>query len=245
VSNLTRFQTARVTPLASQIVIAHKGASAYAPENTLLSFRRAYELGAQMIELDVHETLDGQLVCIHDKTVDRTTDGSGEVRNLSYEELMKMDAGDGERIPLLEDVLIFASGKLQVNIELKVIGVEMEVLDLVEKTGMNDSIIISSFLHGALSTIKEISSNSATAILIKDKMNDLVQYAVDLKANAINPDYKLVSADLVKDAQMHALRVYPWTVNDTATMKRLFEIGVDGIITDYPDVALDILRSFI
>jgi glycerophosphoryl diester phosphodiesterase len=245
VSNLTRFQTARVTPLASQIVIAHKGASAYAPENTLLSFRRAYELGAQMIELDVHETLDGQLVCIHDKTVDRTTDGSGEVRNLSYEELMKMDAGDGERIPLLEDVLIFASGKLQVNIELKVIGVEMEVLDLVEKTGMNDSIIISSFLHGALSTIKEISSNSATAILIKDKMNDLVQYAVDLKANAINPDHKLVSTDLVKDAQMHALRVYPWTVNDTATMKRLFGIGVDGIITDYPDVALDILRSSI
>ncbi|MFX1579153.1 MAG: glycerophosphodiester phosphodiesterase [Promethearchaeota archaeon] len=231
--------------MASQIVIAHKGASAYAPENTLLSFRRAYELGAQMIELDVHETLDGQLVCIHDKTVDRTTDGSGEVRNFSYEELMKMDAGDGERIPLLEDVLTFASGKLQVNIELKVIGVEMEVLDLVEKTGMNDSIVISSFLHGALSTIKEISSNSATAILIKDKMNDLVQYAVDLEVNAINPDHKLVSTDLVKDAQMHTLRVYPWTVNDTVTMKRLFGIGVDGIITDYPDVALDILRSSI
>lgn len=244
-SNLTRSQSARVTPLASQIVIAHKGASAYAPENTLLSFRRAYELGAQMIELDVHETLDGQLVCIHDKTVDRTTDGSGEVRNFSYEELMKMDAGDGERIPLLEDVLTFASGKLQVNIELKVIGVEMEVLDLVEKTGMNDSIVISSFLHGALSTIKEISSNSATAILIKDKMNDLVQYAVDLEVNAINPDHKLVSTDLVKDAQMHTLRVYPWTVNDTVTMKRLFGIGVDGIITDYPDVALDILRSSI
>lgn len=228
--------------MTKQIVIAHKGASGYAPENTIRSFRRAYELGAHMVELDVRETLDGQLVCIHDKSVDRTTNGSGEVHKLSYEELSKLDAGDGEIVPLLEDVLKYVSGKIQVNIELKTAGVENEVLKIIERTGMENNILISSFLHGTLATIRDLNKDTATAILFENPIEDISQYALDFAANAINPHHNLISHELVAEAHAETLKVYPWTVNDLQRMKQLYAFGADGLITDYPDLALEILQ---
>jgi glycerophosphoryl diester phosphodiesterase len=199
--------------LIDQIIIGHRGASGHAPENTILSFRRALEFGAQMIELDIHETLDGRLVCIHDATLDRTTNGSGEVNGFTYEELLDFDAGEGEQIPLLEDVLKFASGNLQVNIELKVLEVEKQVLDIVERYEMFQDVIISSFSHDTLSTIRSMSERAPIAIFVQDIHNA-------------------------------GLKIYPWTVNDQKTMKDLFTLGIDGLITDFPDRAVDILRTF-
>ncbi|MHA2057937.1 MAG: glycerophosphodiester phosphodiesterase [Candidatus Thorarchaeota archaeon] len=227
--------------MASQIIIAHRGASGHAPENTLLSYQRALEFGAHMIELDVHETLDGKLVCIHDSTVNRTTNGSGEVHSSTYKELSELDAGEGERIPLLEDVLKFASGKLMVNIELKVIGVEKQVLDLAEQYGMLSDVMISSFFHGSLATIRDLSELAVTAILTSKPIDKLVRYASDFKVNAINPYHQLVTPELIHDAHCSGLKVYPWTVNDTKTMNELFTIGIDGVITDFPDRAARIL----
>ncbi|MHA1964278.1 MAG: glycerophosphodiester phosphodiesterase [Candidatus Thorarchaeota archaeon] len=227
--------------MASQIIIAHRGASGHAPENTLLSYQRALEFGAHMIELDVHETLDGKLVCIHDSTVNRTTNGSGEVHSFTYKELSELDAGEGERIPLLEDVLKFASGKLMVNIELKVIGVEKQVLDLAEQYGMLSDVMISSFFHGSLATIRDLSELAVTAILTSKPIDKLVRYASDFKVNAINPYHQLVTPELIHDAHCSGLKVYPWTVNDTKTMNELFTIGIDGVITDFPDRAARIL----
>lgn len=224
-----------------QIVIAHKGACGYAPENTLLSFQRAIDLGAHMIELDLHETVDGELVCIHDSSVDRTTNGSGEVHSFTYRELQKLDAGEGQYIPLLEEVLKLCFGKLQVNIELKVIGVEKKVLDLVERLNMLNDIIVSSFYHGTLVAIKEMNETTSTAILVKDPMDDFVQYALNLRANAINPNYQLVNQEMVAESHHAGLKVYPWTVNNSHEMKQLYTVGVDGVITDYPDRAFDVL----
>ena len=229
--------------MTDQIIIAHRGASAHAPENTLLSYQRALEFGAQMIELDVHETNDGVLVCIHDSTVDRTTNGSGEVRSLTYKELLEFDAGEGERIPLLEDVIKYASGKIQVNIELKVIGVEKKILDIVERYGMFQDIIISSFFHGSLVIVRDLSELAATAILVDKPKKELVSYALDFKANAINPDHELVSRELIQDAHNAGLKVFPWTVNDPQTMMKLFAIDIDGLITDYPDRAVKVLKN--
>jgi glycerophosphoryl diester phosphodiesterase len=230
-------------PITNQLVIAHKGASGYFPENTLLSFRNAWDLGAHMIELDVHETLDGRLVCIHDSTVERTTNGTGEVQALTYRELAELDAGKGESIPLLEDVLKFAFGRLQVNIELKVIGVEQEVINLVERHSMKSNVLVSSFFHGTLLTIKELNESIATAILVKEPMEDFISYAFDFNVNAINPLHRLVTRELVKDLHSVSLKVYPWTVNDSSRMKTLYSLGVDGVVTDYPDKAVDILRA--
>ncbi len=226
------------------IIIGHKGASGYAPENTLLSFKRAFELGAQMIELDVHETLDGELVCIHDSTVDRTTNGTGEVHKLTYKELLALDAGEGESVPLLVDVLKFAFGHLQVNIELKVIGVEQKLLDMIDQLKMHQDVIISSFFHGTLITIREFNNTIQTAILVNTYTKDLVLYALEHRVNAINPLYELVTPELVNEAHYSTLKVYPWTVNDTRVMRELIAIGVDGVITDFPDKLASILREY-
>ena len=229
--------------MADQIIIAHRGASAHAPENTMLSYQRAVEFGAQMIELDVHETLDGFLVCIHDSTVDRTTDGSGEVHRFTYKELLDFDAGEGERIPLLEDVINYASGKTHVNIELKVIGMEKKILDIVERYDMLQDIMFSSFLHGSLVAVRDLSELAATAILAEKTKDNLVNFALDYKANAINPHHALVSRELIQDAHNVGLKVYPWTVNDSQTMMKLFDIDIDGLITDFPDRAVDVLKN--
>lgn len=229
--------------ISEQIIIAHRGASGHAPENTLLSYRRALEYGAHMIELDVHETLDGDLVCIHDSTVDRTTNGSGEVHSFTYKELRGLDAGEGEQIPLLEDVLKYASGKLHVNIELKVIGVEKNILDMLERYGMFRDVMISSFFHGTLTAVRALSEQTKTAILINKPMDELVRYALDFKVNAINPHHGLVTSELVTEAHSFDMKVYPWTINDAQTLKELLALGVDGLITDFPDRAVKVLRS--
>ncbi len=228
--------------IKERIIIAHRGASGLFPENTLLSFREALKLGAHMIELDVHETLDGELVCIHDSTVDRTTNGTGKIHKLTYKELLDFDAGEGERIPLLDDVLKYASGKLAVNIELKVIGIEQKVLSIAEQNGMLKDIMISSFYHGSLVTVRDLNETTVTAVLVEKSIDDIVNYSLELKANAINPDHKLVSLDLVQEIHNCGLKVYPWTVNNPITMTRLFASGVDGIITNFPGKALEILK---
>ena len=225
------------------IIIAHKGASGHAPENTLLAFSKAVNLGAQMIELDVHETADGELVCIHDSSVDRTTNGSGEISKLTYKELQRLDAGQGEHIPLLDDALRFASGKIQVNIELKVIGVEKKVLETADQNGMLQNIILSSFIHDVLIEIRNFDETVKTAVLINYAMDDIVPYSLDLKANAINPHHGLVTPKLVQESHNAGLNVYPWTVNDPRTMANLFVLDIDGLITDYPDRALEILKN--
>lgn len=227
----------------NQIVIAHKGASGHAPENTLRSFRKAVEYSAQMIELDIHETLDGKLVCLHDSTVDRTTNGNGAVHSFTYKELRELDAGEGERIPLLEEVIKFAYRKIQVNIELKVIGVEKKVLEIVESHRMLQDIIISSFFHGTLATVRDLNELVETGVLVNKPKDELVRYALDFKANAINPLHELVNLDLIVDAHNAGLKVYPWTVNDAQIMKQLYSVGVDGLITDFPDIAADVLRK--
>ena len=161
------------------LVIAHRGASGTAPENTMAAFRQAVEMGADMIELDVQRTKDGQVVVIHDATLERTTNGSGAVRELTYAEIEQLDAGSwfgegqefaGERVPLLKEVLEFTKGKCALNIEIKNIpyadpGIEQAVVDLLHETGFLEQVIISSFDHSCLHRIARLEPNVPTACL--------------------------------------------------------------------------------
>ena len=226
------------------LIIGHRGAAGLAPENTMLAYRTALHLGAPMIELDIHETLDGHLICIHDTTVDRTTNGSGMVSEMTLREIRALDAGLGERIPLLGEVLDLARGSMRVNIELKTLGVEKRLLDLVANRNMLDGILVSSFYHGSILSIKELSPRIPTGALISEPQDGLVSYVVDLGANAVNPLHSLVTHELVEEAHRESLEIYPWTVNDRPRMFELFRCDVDGIITDYPDAGLDALRKF-
>lgn len=229
--------------IIQRIIIAHRGASAQAPENTLLAFEKAWQLGANMIELDVHETVDGYLVCIHDPTIERTTNGTGEVSSLTFKEIREYDLGQGQKIPLLEDVLKFSYGKIQVNIELKILGVEQKIASLLGDLNLIDNTIVSSFLHLSLSAIKEFDDRIRTAILLNSEIDDLSSYALEFGAHAVNPLKDLISKSLVRSAHDHGIKVYPWTVNDEKQMVQLFKMGVDGIITDYPDRGVQTILS--
>jgi glycerophosphoryl diester phosphodiesterase len=230
--------------MASTIVIAHRGASNLAPENTLLAFESAISLGAHMFELDVQETVDNHLVCIHDYTVDRTTNGSGLVSELTLNELRSLDAGRGERVPLLSEALDLARRKIGVNIELKVMDVEAQVLDMISSREMLDEVILSSFLHETLTVVRQKCSSVTTGVLYSRVLEDPLGYAEDLGATAINPLHELVDSELTSAARDRCLAVYPWTVNETNRMTELARLGVDGIITDLPDACLKVVGSF-
>jgi len=228
--------------ILKQLIIAHRGASGAAPENTLFAFQLAHEIGADMIELDVQQTKDGELICIHDYEVDRTTNGSGAVSELLFSEIQELDAGQGQRVPSLADVLDLARGKLGINIELKVPGIEKQVLSLVKERDMISDIILSSFLHGTLIEARSLETKITTAVLVTKIQDDIVNYILELESNALNPLYQELSLDLITELHQNDLRVFPWTVNDSTKMIELYNAGVDGLITNFPDIAQEVLR---
>ncbi|PNX52508.1 MAG: hypothetical protein BV458_09225 [Thermoplasmata archaeon M9B2D] len=229
--------------LHQRIIIGHRGAAGLAPENTLLSFRTALDLGVHMVELDIHETLDGHLVCIHDSSVERTTDGVGNVAEMTLDELKHLDAGQGQTIPTLQNVLDMARSNMKVNIEIKTLGVESKIVDLVTSRDMLHDVLVSSFFHGTLPIIKELNSEISTAILVDKPKHDLVSYSKELGANAINPRFSFVSIEIIEEAHENSLNVYPWTVNDSSKMLELLRMGVDGLVTDYPNLGLAVLND--
>ncbi len=227
--------------------IAHRGASGTFPENTLSAFRAAIDAGAVMCELDVQLSRDGAVVVIHDETVDRTTDGKGEVAELTLEELKRLDAGakfkgtikagapKGERIPTLDEVFAVTSGKCGLNIELKAGGLEPQVAQIMQaRNALNDS-IVSSFNWEYLKNIQQLNFNIRVGLLAEEKPIALMKSAVAMRAHAINPRWDMVTADLCKAAHEHGLKVYTWTVDADARMRALIECGVDGIMTNYPE----------
>jgi glycerophosphoryl diester phosphodiesterase len=223
--------------------IAHRGASGTFPENTLSAFRAAIDAGADMCELDVQLSRDGAVVVIHDETVERTTDGSGEVAELTLAELQRLDAGakfksgavKGDRIPTLDEVFAVTSGKCGLNIELKAGGLEHQVAQLMQsRNAMGDS-IVSSFEWEYLKKIQQINFNIRIGLLADEKPVDLMMNAGAMRAQAINPRWDMVTADLCKAAHERGLMVYTWTVDADARMRALAECGVDGIMTNYPE----------
>jgi len=229
--------------MKNQLVVAHRGASGLAPENTMAAHRVAFRTGAHMIETDVQETEDGILVCIHDYDVNRTTNGTGTIAELSYCEIRELDAGDGEKIPSLEEVLDYTRGKLKLNIELKVSDIEKKVLDFVKERKMIPDVTISSFLHGTLVSTRDLDTEVTTAVLVTKLRDDMISYVNELEANALNPDHKTISQVLVDEAHSNNVLIFPWTVNNTSRMEVLYSMGVDGIITDFPDIAIKVLQE--
>ncbi len=227
------------------LCVAHRGANKLAPENTLKSFRKAIELGADMIELDVRATKDREIVVIHDADISRTSNGKGYVREYTLEELRKFDFGEGEKIPTLKEVLELAKGKILVNIELKEPDIVPEVVKIINETGMIDQVIVSSFIHPALLMVKKIEPRIKTAILFGCYPVDIVGLAADAMANFINPYFEAVDENMVKIARDAGLGVMPWTVDDENHMKRLIKLGVNAVITNDVEKFLKIRKELL
>lgn len=232
-------------------IFAHRGASGYAPENTLEAFALAMEQGADGIELDVQMTRDGELVVIHDETVDRVSNGTGEVRSYTLEELKKlrvsnhMEQYPDARIPTLREVLeLVKPGTMEVNIELKTgifwyPEIEEKVLELVREEGMEDRVIYSSFNHYSIQKIRELSPEAETAYLFGDVILHVEEYASKTGVKGLHPAlYHVKMADFMKEYQASGLAVRVWTVNDEQQIEELIRQGADAVITNYPDRGL-------
>ncbi|MGB2691702.1 MAG: glycerophosphodiester phosphodiesterase family protein [Thermodesulfobacteriota bacterium] len=217
------------------IKIAHRGASAYEPENTLRSFERAIELRADMIELDVRQSIDGHLVVMHDDTVDRTTDSAGLVSLKTLSELKELNAGKGERIPTLNQVVELARGRAKFVIELKENGVEDKVVELISKNDLLDEVFIVSFKPNRLKMIKELEPKVKTGLIMFASL-DPIRLAKNCGADVVAPFRWFITKGLVERARQNGLYTFTWTVDDTLKAQTLKEKGVSGIVTNKPDI---------
>lgn len=245
-------------------IIAHRGANRRAPQNTMPAFEKAYELLADGFETDVHETKDGHIVICHNYSVAGTSNGKGNIRGMTLEELMQLDFGSyfssdfmGTRMPTLADFLGFASGKnLSVlNIEIKspkMRGTNLvrDTINMVKAYSLFDSLIISSFDPRVLTEAKDVDENCKTGFLYPTNRPRVcppvfVPFAFTERCgcDAIHPMYNFVNKALVESAHRRGLKVNAWTVNDESVMRQLISDGVDGLITDVPDKAREVLDS--
>lgn len=240
--------------MTSIINFAHRGASATCPENTMAAFEKALELGATGIETDVQMTKDGKLVLIHDESVKRTTGAEGLVKDYTYEELSRLDAGSwfgepfrGERLPLLDELLELTSGsKTTVNIELKngvipYAGLEQQVIETIRRFNMSDRVVISSFNHYSLAVCKQIDADIRTGLLYMEGLYNPWEYAKTVQADALHAYRLAVRQEWVAEARKQGIVYHPFTVNNPEEMKTLIAAGVAGIITDHPDVLAGLL----
>lgn len=222
----------------------------------MAAFRKCLELGATGIETDVQMTKDGSLVLIHDETLNRTTNGSGYVKDKTLAEILEVDAGSwfdpefkNERIPVLEDLLDLLQGRDTIlNIELKngivlYPGMEEKVIAAVRDFNMSDRVIFSSFNHYSLACCKSLAPEIQTGILYMEGLYRPWDYAATLGASALHANHYAVLPEFVSEATKHGVAYHPFTVNDPARMKYLIEAGVSGIITDHPDLLAEILAN--
>jgi glycerophosphoryl diester phosphodiesterase len=235
------------------LVIAHRGASGYAPENTLAAFRRAIAMGATFIETDLQLSRDARFVAIHDATVNRTTNGQGKVHDLTLADLRKLDAGSwfgsefaGERIPTLEEILEFAKKHDVVfYLELKPGGSwggEHALISALRESGEIARTVVISFDPEILISVRNIEPTLMTGFLFDGKISDPLEKTIEIGARQIAVRGDLVSPRLLKEARARDLQLVCWTVNHPGHMRLLAEAGVDGIMSDYPDRLVELAR---
>ncbi|MFC3038994.1 glycerophosphodiester phosphodiesterase [Virgibacillus xinjiangensis] len=238
-------------------IFAHRGASGYAPENTMPAFQLAYELGAEGIETDVQLTKDGIPVLVHDEQVKRTTDGRGFIKNLTFEEVRRLDAGSwfsrkftGTVIPSLEEFLEWAVDKpLYLNIELKnnkidYSNLEAIVYDTVLRFGLQKHCTLSTFNEESVKKIKRIGNSISAALLTSRAEGNPVTKAAKLGADALHIKYRLLGSNVMMHADKQQMPVRVYTVNKKVHMLQCMKLKADGIFTDLPDKALEYKNTY-
>ena len=222
-------------------MIAHRGASAYRPQNTLPAFDLAVAQRADMIETDLHRTRDGAIVVTHDEEL-AGLGGVGEIAGASLAEIRALDAGDGERVPTLDEILDRVGDQIPFNLELKRAvradyeGLEAQALAAVRSRALLARTLWSSFYDSVLGRLRALAPDARLALLVSSRYPiRILERSRELGAEAINPEASIVSAALVDEAHAAGLAVYVFTVDDLGEMQRLLALGVDGLFTNYPD----------
>ncbi len=231
--------------------IAHRGASAYEPENTLRAFERAIGMGATMMELDIHLSRDGQPVVVHDADLSRTTNGTGRVSELTLAEIRTLDAGLGERIPTLAEVIDLVRGRAQLYIELKGQQTPAVVVDTLRAAGFVDQAIVGSFFPWLPQKAKFLEPNIRTSVLVawRDRQADFIDWALAVEADYIHPcwesgsstPHELLTPELVAAIRRQGLGIVVWHEERPEELRELVQLDIDGICTNTPDILETIL----
>lgn len=223
------------------LVIAHRGASGHRPENTLPAFALAVEQRADMIETDLHRTRDGAVVITHDEEL-AGLGGRGEIADASLADIRALDAGGGERVPTLDELLDSFGERIPFNLELKrgtrgaYQGLEAATLAAVSERGLLGRTLFSSFYDPVLARLRALAPEARLGLLVSCRFpHDAIARAKALGAEALHPEQPLVDRRLVEEAHEAGLRVFVFTVDDEAEMERLLRLGVDGLFTNFPE----------
>ncbi len=225
------------------VVYAHRGASSYAPENTLSAFKKGIELGANGIELDLQKTKDGKIVIFHDDYIDRKSNGIGKIEDYTYEELLKLDFGgwfdkkfSNEKIMLFEEFAKeFFNKPLTFAIELKVLEIEKEVLEIIEKYKVHDRIFITSFIYEVLENVRKINKEIKISWLVQEINENNINKLLEIQGSQICPRAEFVTKEKIKLANSKGLSVRLWGVFDENIMKNVYELNIDGMTVNFPD----------
>ncbi len=210
--------------------IGHRGAKGYVAENTIASFQKAIELGVDMIELDVRLSKDGIPMVIHDETIDRTTHHSGFVNQFTAEFLQSIG------VPTLKDVFDLVENRCAINIEIKVFEATKPVLEVLKNTKFpQEKIIISSFNWDVLNVCRFEERSNSLGVLTELSIEEALTFAKKINAYSINPYFKLLNHENVKNIHQNGFKVFPWTVNNPDDITFVKSLNVDGIISDFPD----------
>ena len=215
-------------------VVGHRGAAGEMPENTIKGFRHAIALGVDYVECDVHLSRDHELLVMHDRTVDRTTNGQGAVRDLTAARIRSLDAGEGEQVPTLDEVLETVRNEVHLLIELKGIGTERAAVAAVRAHGMVDDVTFASFSLERLAVVRALGADYRVRAILPEPTEFELARAVELKAVGIDVRYTNVSLRVVEDAHALGLEVLAWNPDDWHAQQTMIALGVDGISSNHP-----------
>lgn len=223
-------------------VIGHRGAAGLKPENTLASFEHAIELGVDAVECDVHLTRDGRVAVIHDDTADRTTDGTGRIAEMTLAEIRALDAGDGQRVPTLEELLSAVAGRCGLLCEIKADAAAAPAAEAVLASGVERDVIFISFALGRLVEVKRRRGDLQVGAVFGSDDLDEIDRALELGLSQVGLYYKAVSPAIVERVRAAGVSLGVWTPNRLSEMKAMIALGVDAITTDRPDILMDYLK---
>jgi glycerophosphoryl diester phosphodiesterase len=215
--------------------IGHRGAAGHAPENTIAAIRAGISLSVDFVELDVQRTRDGRLVVMHDRLVDRTTNGTGLISEMTWDELQLLDAGNEERVPSLEAALAAAGDRVGVILEVKALGIGADLYGAVQALAFSGSVIYASFLHTEILAIRRIDAQARTMALTEYVPQSGAAFAFESDAMLVGLAFDAATAEFISALHEAGLEVLLYTINEPRLIAHAIDLGADGIISDYPE----------
>lgn len=215
--------------------IGHRGAAGHVPENTLAGIQRAIDWRLDCVELDVVASRDGRLVIFHDRRLERMTDGRGWVSQTAFDDLRKLTVRGGHQIPTLEEALDLAGGRIGLMLELKAAGLAQELVEAVRRHGFPGPLIYASFFHPDLVQVRCLEPQAKTLALIVGNLVQPAAFALEAQATHVGAAFDFLTQSAVDAAHAAGLQVFAFTVNDPADIQSITSLGVDGMISDFPD----------